>query len=189
MRTDGRRDFSRVPPSPTLLDELTRRGDKVLAIGKIYDLFAGRGIAKKLKTANNDEVMAAIRDAIDTDREHQLIFANCVDFDQWWGHRNDEVNFAKSLEAFDRQLGDVLPQLTEDDILVITADHGCDPTIKTSTDHSREYVPVLMYGERIAKGVNVGTRPSFADLASTLGELLEVKANFPGKSFAEMLKK
>ena len=187
-RTSRRKDFSRLPPRATLLDELVKRGHRVLSIGKIYDLFAGQGISKAIKTANNGEVMEQLISAVESDRKHALIFANLVDFDQLWGHRNDERNFAKSLEEFDCSLAALLDKLRPDDVLIITADHGCDPTVKTSTDHSREYVPLLVYGHGINHGVNLGTRETFADVASTLAEYLELNVTFPGTSFWGELK-
>lgn len=183
VRTPNRKDFSRLPPCDTLLDALVSRGEKVLSIGKIYDLFAGRGISKAVKTANNAEVMEQLIAAVKSDREHALIFANLVDFDQLWGHRNDEVHFARSLEEFDVSLADLLPALRPDDLLLLTADHGCDPTIKTSTDHSREYVPLLVHGPKVRGGVDLGTRSTFADVASTLSEYFELGARYPGRSF------
>jgi phosphopentomutase len=171
VRTSGRKDFSRVPPHDTLLDALKKNGKPVLSIGKIYDLFAGCGINSAIKTANNAEVMAAVSEAVSSDREHKLIFANCVDFDQLWGHRNDEL----------------LPQLRDSDCLIITADHGCDPTQKHSTDHSREYVPLLVYGNRLAHGVNLGTRSTFADLGATVADLLGTPGLPNGLSFAPLL--
>jgi phosphopentomutase len=187
VRTAGRRDFSRIPPHDTLLDTLKAHHKPVLSIGKIYDLFAGGGINKAVKTANNTEVMAAVRDAVSSDHEHRLIFANCVDFDQLWGHRNDEANFAKSLEEFDVELGTLLPDLRPTDCLVITADHGCDPTQKHSTDHSREYVPLLVYSKQFPKGVNLGTRATFADLGATVADLLGVPPPPNGISFTRQL--
>ena len=187
VRTARRRDFSLVPPSDTILDLLHKSGRKVLSIGKIYDLFVGRGIAEKIKTADNNEVMQNIIEAIENNYEYDLIFANCVDFDEKWGHRNDEKNFARSLEEFDVQLGNLLGKLRDDDLLIITADHGCDPTIKTSTDHSREYVPLLVYGKNARAGVNLGTRETFADIACTLAEVFELEHEFKGTSFLDHL--
>lgn len=183
VRTPRRKDFSRLPPSDTLLDVLAACGDKVLSIGKIYDLFAGRGITTAIKTANNAEVMEQTIEAVTTDTDHALIFANLVDFDQLWGHRNDEANFAKALEVYDRYLGELLDVIRDDDMLVITADHGCDPTIKSSTDHSREYVPLLVYGRKMRSGVDLGTRTTFADVAATLSDRHRLGHRFPGTSF------
>ena len=127
--------------------------------------------------------MEQVIKAVDSDRDHSLIFANLVDFDQLWGHRNDEKQFALSLEAYDRQLPDLLARLRENDLLIITADHGCDPTIKGSTDHSREYVPLLVYGHKFRGGVSLGTRETFADVAATLADFFGLPPAFPGKSF------
>ncbi len=187
MRTSSRRDFSLEPPDDTILDLLYKSNRKILSIGKIYDLFVGRGISKKIKTADNNDVMRNIIEAIENSSEYDLIFANCVDFDEKWGHRNDEKNFAHSLEEFDVQLGTLLGKLRDDDLLIITADHGCDPTIKTSTDHSREYVPLLVYGKNAKAGVNLGTRETFADIACTIAEVFELEHEFRGKSFYDQL--
>jgi len=182
-RTAGRRDFSLEPPQDTILDLLVKKGLKTLAIGKIWDLFAGRGLTNKVKTVNNDEVMAAIIDFVKNDKSHAMAFANLVDFDMLWGHRRDAVGFAKGLEAFDHWLGDLLPLLREDDLLIITADHGCDPTYTKHTDHTREYVPLLVYGKKAKQGVDLGTRETFADVAATLGEIYVIEHSFPGQSF------
>jgi phosphopentomutase len=186
-RTAGRKDFSVQPPSLTLLDALTKKGASPLSIGKIYDLFDGKGISKAIKTANNTEGIAALIAQTETDTQSSLIFTNLVDFDQNWGHRNDEVNFAKALEEFDRGVNDLLPKLREEDILIITADHGCDPTMKHSTDHTREYVPLLVYGKRLKPGVNLGTRTTFSDVAATVAEYLGVSHKFPGTSFLSQI--
>lgn len=188
-RTIRRRDFSLPPPSATFIDRLMATGKKTLAIGKIHDLFNGSGFTDKIKTTNNDEVMQAILSVIREDTEHHLAFANLVDFDQLWGHRNDVDNFALGLEAFDRGLAELLPTLRENDILFITADHGCDPTIKTSTDHTREYVPLLVYGHGINRNVDLGTRGTFADVACTVADIFEFSHNFPGESFIHEITK
>lgn len=182
-RTANRKDFSLKPPSDTLLDLMTKSGRKVLAIGKIYDLFFGRGINEKIKTGSNTEVIQAVLSAVQNDDTHQLVFANCVDFDEKWGHRNDEKSFAKGLEEFDAELGKLLPALKDDDLLIITADHGCDPTIKTSTDHTREYVPLLVYGKNAKKGVNLGIRKTFSDVACTVADNFKLLTRFKGDSF------
>ncbi|MEW6049471.1 MAG: phosphopentomutase [Candidatus Zixiibacteriota bacterium] len=187
VRTAGRKDFSRTPPRDTLLDLLTNEGHKVLSIGKIYDLFAGRGINTVIKTSNNNEVMSEITRAVKEDREHQLIFANLVDFDQLWGHRNDEVSFGRALVAFDLQLGELLAVLHNDDLLVLTADHGCDPTIKSSTDHTREFVPLLAYGKTTRQGADLGTRSAFADLGSTIADIFDLPEVLDGTSFLSQL--
>jgi phosphopentomutase len=185
VRTSGRRDFSVVPPRDTLLDLMVEIGMPTLAIGKIWDLFAERGISSHLKTADNAEGIAVIIDGISRDTTHRLIFANLVDFDQLWGHRNDEKSFAKALEEYDAGLGRIIDALREDDLLIITADHGCDPTQKHSTDHTREYVPLLVYGKKAKGGVNLGTRETFADIAATVGDVFALRHSFPGKSFAD----
>jgi len=182
-RTTGRRDFSLEPPEDTVLDVLERSGRGVLAVGKIKDLYAGRGITTYVKTSDNDEVMHSLTDVTTNDRRHALIMANLVDFDMLWGHRNDEVGFARGLESFDQALPALLGALRKDDILIITADHGCDPTIKSSTDHTREYVPLLVYGNGIKTGVDLGTRETFADIAATISELFGLDHTFPGRSF------
>ena len=182
-RTAGRKDFSLEPPEDTILDVMVKNGFKTLAIGKIWDLFAGRGITNKIKAVNNDEVMQAVIDFVRNDTVHDLVFANLVDFDMLWGHRRDAVSFARGLEAFDCQLGNLLPLLREEDLLIITADHGCDPTYTKHTDHTREYVPLLVYGKNAKQGGDLGTRETFADVACTLGEMFEIDCQFKGKSF------
>ncbi len=188
-RTAGRRDFSLAPPSETILDLLTESGRKTLAIGKVYDLYAGRGIASHIKTSCNKEVIEGLEKTMRNDSEHDLVFANLCDFDQLWGHRNDVKGFATGLEEFDRGLGLLLPLLKDDDLLIITADHGCDPTITSSTDHTREYVPLLVYAKGIAGGVPLGTRETFADVACTIAEVFGIKHNFDGSSFYSALNK
>ena len=182
-RTPRRRDFSRTPPTDTVLDLLVKSGRSVFAIGKIQDLFAGRGISEYVKTSYNTDVMDHLIATVRDDTNHSLIFANCVDFDMLWGHRNDETAFAHGLEEFDSRLAELLPILRIDDLLVITADHGCDPTIKTSTDHTREYVPLLVYGPQARHGVNLGTRTSFADIAATIADNFDLCHSFEADSF------
>jgi len=186
-RTANRKDFSLKPPSDTVLDLLAKSGRKVLAIGKIYDLFLGCGINERIKTANNGEVMRAVLNAVQNDQTHSLVFANCVDFDEKWGHRNDEKNFARALEEFDQDLGQLLPVLKDDDLLIITADHGCDPTIKTSTDHTREYVPLMVYGKKAKWGVNLGNRKTLADVACTIADNFKLMSRFRGDSFLKAI--
>ena len=131
--------------------------------------------------------MRAVLNAVQNDGTHQLIFANCVDFDEKWGHRNDEKNFAKALEEFDVDLGNLLFHLKDDDLLIITADHGCDPTIKTSTDHTREYVPLLVYGKNAKKGVNLGNRKTFSDIGCTIADNFKLMYRFQGESFLKAI--
>ncbi len=182
-RTVRRKDFSIDPTGRTILDALLDNGMKTYSIGKVYDLFNGRGLSDYVKTNDNRDGIKEILRAISVSDNYQLIFANLVDFDQLWGHRNDESNFARALEEFDKSLVEIINQLNDDDLLIITADHGCDPTIKNSTDHSREYVPLLVYNNQIKKGVNLGIRETFSDIASTIAENFELKDSFPGKSF------
>jgi phosphopentomutase len=180
-RTANRRDFAKPPTGETLLDRLKTTGWPVVAIGKIEDLFAGRGVTRAVHTKNDEEVMKEIgRAAGDTDRG--LIFANLVDFDTHFGHRNDVPGYAANLERFDARLAALLPQLSPRDLLVISADHGNDPTTP-STDHSREYVPVLVAGASIVGGTDLGVRQTFADLGQTLAELFGVGLLANGTSF------
>jgi phosphopentomutase len=179
-RTANRRDYALPPSGETLLDRLTACHVPVVTIGKIDDLFARRGIARALHSATDDEGMDHV------DREmgsaHGFVFANLVDFDTQFGHRNDVEGYAQNLERFDRRLASILPRLRPADLLVVTADHGNDPTTP-STDHSREYVPVLLTGAGVRAGVDLGTRSSFADLGQTLAELFGVGPLPHGTSF------
>ena len=186
-RTANRRDFSLEPLSDTILDKLTAQNIPVVSIGKIYDLFARRGFSKAIKTKNNDEVMAKVIDEMAT-TDYGLIFANLVDFDMLWGHRNDVEAFGKGLEAADKALENLFDKLKEDDLLIITADHGCDPTLKYSTDHTREYVPLLVYNKQIKSGQNLGTRETFSDISSTMADIFKIDNKFPGQSFYNQLK-
>ena len=180
-RTANRRDFSLTPFAPTLLDHLKGAGHSVIAIGKIDDLFAGRGITAAVHTANDDEGMNEIEAAM-ASVDRGLIFANLVDFDTVYGHRNEPVGYADNLERFDQRLGALLPRLRANDLLIITADHGNDPTT-VSTDHSREYVPVFIYGSAVRPGTDIGARPTFADLGQSLAELFSVAPLQHGTSF------
>ena len=163
---------------------MVKNGLPTLAIGKIWDLFAERGMTEHIKTTDNTEGIATTLNAIKSDTTSRLIFTNLVDFDQLWGHRNDEKSFATALEAFDIGLGQMMDSLRENDTLIITADHGCDPTQKHSTDHTREYVPLLVYCKGMSGGCDLGIRETFADIAATVGDLFDLQHSFPGKSFA-----
>ena len=186
-RTANRHDYAMPPRGPTLLDYLTGAGIRVTAIGKISDLFAGRGVTESYPTGSDDEAMARVEELL-TRQPEGFIFANLVDFDTQYGHRNDVAGYAANLERFDARLGRLLPQLRPDDLLVITADHGNDPSTP-STDHSREHVPVLLTGGQVRKGVDLGTRATFADLGQTLAELFAVGPLPHGESFlAEVLR-
>ena len=180
-RTANRHDYAIPPHADTLLDRLTARGVSVHAIGKIADLFAGRGIGTSVKTASDALGMDAFERAA-ADAPAGLVFGNLVDFDAMYGHRNDTAGYAANLERFDRRLGGLMPLLRDDDLLVLTADHGNDPTTP-STDHSREYVPVLAWGARVRPGVDLGTRATFADLGQTLAEVFGVGPMRCGRSF------
>ena len=180
-RTDRRKDFSLPPPEETILDILQKKGVKVVGIGKIQDLFAGRGITRSIHTVDNQDAMDKLTQTLKEEKEG-LIFINLVDFDMVWGHRNDVQGFAKGLEDFDRGLEEVLDLLQTYDVLIITADHGCDPTTP-STDHSREYVPLLVFGEKLKKSVNLGTRISFSDVSATLADIFELQGTGKGESF------
>jgi len=181
-RTDGRRDFSLPPPEPTLLDRLIEDGVHVDAVGKISDIFAGRGISHATPAKGNDEVVDNVIALLRTRSGKALVFANCVDFDSVWGHRNDVEGFARGLEAFDARMPEILGALSERDMLFIVADHGCDPTTP-STDHSREMTPLLVVGPPVRAGVDLGTRTSFSDVAATIAEAFGVSPPPRGQSF------
>jgi phosphopentomutase len=181
VRTANRRDFSLPPITETLLDRLTGASCPVVAIGKIEDLFAGRGITHSLHTASDNEGMDRLLEQVAA-TPRGFIFTNLVDFDTVYGHRNDVAGYAENLERFDRRLNELLPRLEADDLLIVTADHGNDPTTP-STDHSREFVPLLVCGERVRAGVNLGTRATFADVGQTLASLFGVGPLRSGSSF------
>ncbi|RME71529.1 MAG: phosphopentomutase [Chloroflexi bacterium] len=180
-RTANRRDFSVLPPQPTALDSLKEAGLMVYAVGKIEDIFAGQGITDAVHTQDNMDGVDKTLEAIRQRRERGMIFTNLVDFDAKFGHRNNPRGYADALEAFDRRLPELLDALAEDDLLVITADHGNDPTTP-STDHAREYVPILIAGTQV-QPVNIGVRPTFADLGATITDIFGVKPTPRGTSF------
>lgn len=167
-RTENRKDFAVDPPGETVLDRLKAQGKDVIAVGKIEDIFNRRGITKVLHSKNNREGIEAIIHYMKQDF-NGLLFANLVDFDMLYGHRNDAVGYAKALEAFDQELPRIQNLLRPEDMLIITADHGCDPCHK-GTDHTREYIPLLIYGGIVKSGINLGTRKSFADISATIEE-------------------
>jgi phosphopentomutase len=181
QRTAKRKDFSLSPPGQILLDQLKEAGLAVVAIGKIRDLYAGRGLTEVIHSESNQEGMQRLREQMDQVDEGAILL-NLVDFDMLWGHRNDPQAYAQGLEAFDRWLEDILPLTRPADLLVITADHGNDPTTP-STDHSREYVPLLAYGPALREGIFLGTRDSFADLAATVAEAFHLPGTGEGRSF------
>lgn len=186
QRTANRRDFSLAPPAETLLDRLYAKGVPVVTVGKVDDLFAGRGIHEALHTHGNDEGEDLLVDLARRSGEG-LVFANLVDFDQLYGHRNDPAGFARALESFDGRLDELLSRLRSDEMCLITADHGNDPTTP-STDHAREYTPLLIGGPRVRPGADLGTRDTFADVGATLAELFGVAKGPNGRSFLKEIR-
>lgn len=180
-RTENRKDFSIDPPGKTVLEYLKDTGRDVIAVGKIEDIFNNVGITEVDHTRNNREGIASTLKYLERDFDG-LLFVNLVDFDMLYGHRNNAKGYAEALEYFDEKLPEILALLREDDILLITADHGCDPTTK-GTDHTREYIPLLVYGPRLKSGVNLHVRGTFADIAATIADRFDIP-NFPaGTSF------
>ena len=188
IRTERRKDFSIKPPRKTLLDYVKEAGMDVIGVGKIEDIFAFRGLTQSDHTGNNKDTMESVTGFV-KEGGRGLIIANLIDFDMLYGHRNNPQGYACALEEIDEMVRDLEGSLKEGDVVVITADHGCDPTTP-GTDHSREHVPVLVYGRPIEQGAFLGTRSSFADLGSTIADLLEIPADLSGTSFkSELLKK
>ena len=181
-RTSNRHDYSLEPPAETVLDALQKAGKATIGVGKIYDIFAGIGVSEHVYNKSNANGMEHTDNYAAQDFEG-LCFVNLVDFDMVFGHRRDIDGYAKALTEFDAWLGSFLPKLGEDDILMITADHGCDPAYTATTDHTREYVPLIIAGPKV-KPVNLGLRKSFADIAATVAELLDVQYETEGDSFA-----
>ena len=186
-RTERRKDFSLKPVKNTILDYAREDGYQVRAVGKIEDIFAGSGITHSVHTHGNqdgvDKTLAWMKEEFSG-----ILFTNLVDFDMLYGHRNDTLEYAKGLVEFDNRLPEILENMKDDDILFITADHGCDPTTE-STDHSREYVPLLIYGKNVKAGANIHTRDSFSDIASTIKEYLDIEADIEGESFLNLILK
>ena len=180
VRTPRRHDFSLQPPAVNMLDQLKENGYDVIAVGKIFDIFAGKGITEHVYTAGNAEGMQRTLEYQSRDFEG-LCFINLVDYDMLYGHRNDIDGYAKALTAFDEWLPAFLKHMRPDDVLMITADHGCDPGYTVSTDHSREYTPLVIYGERIAP-VNLGTRPTFSDIGATVLDYFGIRPRFEAES-------
>lgn len=182
-RTSNRKDFALDPFNKTMLDYIKEDGNNVMAVGKIEDIYNGKGITDSVHIKNN-------MDGVDKTLEYMknektgLIFTNLVDFDMHFGHRNDFQGYAKALVDFDNRLPEILELMKEEDILILTADHGCDPTTP-STDHSREYIPLVVYGNKIKAGANVGIRNSFSDIGKTILDLLKVPNELVGESFAK----
>jgi phosphopentomutase len=181
-RTPNRKDYAVPPPKGMLLDQLEARKIRVFSVGKIFDVFLGRGIQEHEKTRDNADGMAKTLDALG-EIDRGLLFVNLVDFDQLYGHRNNVEGYAQALEEFDAWLPSLCGRLAPDDVVILTADHGCDPTTD-STDHSREYVPLLVYGPRRAEGVNLGLRSTLSDIGQTVAENFGAKIS-EGASFLE----
>lgn len=185
QRTANRHDYSLAPPSPNMLELVQRKGLEVIGVGKIGDIYAGKGITRSIPTKSN---MDGVDQTVRTWREMKagLLFTNLVDYDMKYGHRNNAQGFAEALEEFDARLPELMGILEDDDLLIITADHGVDPTTP-STDHSREYVPLLIYGKKVKSGVNLGVRSTFADVGATIAEYLGAGAPPNGESMLGML--
>lgn len=179
-RTTGRHDFSIEPPSVDMLDQLRDNGKDVIGVGKIHDIFAGKGLTEYTYTQGNEDGINKTLAYMDKEFEG-LCFINLVDYDMLYGHRNDIDGYARALTYFDERLPEILGKMQEDDLLMITADHGCDPGYTVSTDHSREYTPFLLYGKRIAPR-NLGTRSTFADIGATVLDYFGITPEFEAKS-------
>ncbi len=187
VRTANRHDYSIKPPKMTMLDYLLNSGEEVIGVGKIGDIFSMQGLTKSYKTKDNlDGINKTVE--ILSEKFSGLCFVNLVDFDAKYGHRNDVDGYAKALLQFDENLPNVLSLLGSDDILIITADHGCDPSTP-STDHSREYAPIIVYGDKIKPNVNLGVRNSFSDIAKTVLDYFQIENGLDGESFFDKIKK
>ena len=184
-RTGNRRDYSVLPPAPTVLDKVSQAGTHVISVGKIADIFAHQGIDEKTKATGLDALFDATLDHINTAQDNSLIFTNLVNFDQDFGHRRDAIGYAQELEALDARIPELFQAMSADDVLFMTADHGCDPTWPGS-EHTREYVPIIAYHQLIGS-VNIGNRKTFADLGQTVAELFKVEAMDYGTSFLSEL--
>ncbi|MDP7592699.1 MAG: phosphopentomutase [Litorilituus sp.] len=185
-RTGNRRDYSVLPPSATVLDKVVESGGEVISVGKIADIFAHQGITQKTKATGIEALVDATLAHIKTAKDNSIIFTNLVNFDQDFGHRRDAVGYAKALESFDRRLPELIKQMQADDMLFLTADHGCDPTWP-GNDHTREFVPLLAY-HHLIQSTPLGERATFADLGQTLSELFNVDSMAYGTSFLAQMK-
>ena len=185
-RTVNRHDFSLLPPQETVLDEIQKAGMETIGVGKIYDIFAGKGISRTFANEGNDKNMERVFELQKEDFTG-LCFVNLVDFDMIYGQRNNIGGYTAALNAFDVQIGRFLEQMQQEDLLLITADHGCDPGYP-GTDHTREYTPCLCYGKALKKGVDLHTRESFADIAATVAEALGISHTGAGKSFYQEIR-
>jgi phosphopentomutase len=187
-RTTNRRDYSLAPFEITVLDKIKNSGGGVIAIGKIEDIFNGKGITETVHTKGNLDGMEITLDKIKHSFEKQtLIFTNLVDFDMLWGHRRDVSAYAEGLKVFDNFLPVLIEKLRDDDVLIITADHGCDPTYKLHADHTREYVPLLLYGKKLKRNIDLGIRETLSDIAQTIADIFGLPAMKNGKSFKKFI--
>jgi phosphopentomutase len=180
-RTERRRDFSLLPPEETVLDKAVKKGYEVVGVGKIGDIFAHRGLTREIHASNNRDGVLKTIESIREDFKG-IIFTNLIDFDMKYGHRNNPEGYAEALESFDKSLPEIVDALKAGDVIIITADHGCDPTT-LSTDHSREYVPLLVFGKKLNKPGSLGIRNSFADVGATVSEALLESRLDKGESF------
>src|SRR5690625_3282707 len=185
VRTANRHDYAVKPFAPTVLNFLHDAHYDVIAVGKINDIFDGEGITEAIRTESNDDGMGCLREVMERPF-HGLCFVNLVDFDSLFGHRRDPIGYGKALERFDQQLQSLLPLCCKDDVLIITADHGNDPTYH-GTDHTREYVPLLIYSPRYLSGRSLQERMTFADVGATIAENFKVTNPYYGKSFLKEL--
>ncbi|WP_411679233.1 phosphopentomutase [Clostridium thailandense] len=185
VRTSNRKDFALDPFNKTMLDFVKENNLSVMAVGKIEDIYNKKGITDAVHIKNNMDGVDKTLEYMKKEKEG-LIFTNLVDFDMLYGHRNDVQGYANALREVDRRLSEITSLMKKDDVLILTADHGCDPTTE-STDHSREYIPLLVYGEDIKKGVNIGIRNSFSDIGKTILDLLNIENDLYGESFLEKI--
>ena len=185
VRTSRRHDFSIEPPGVTMLDQMKAAGKDVIAVGKIYDIFAGKGITESVFTSGNEEGIQRTLAYLNKDFEG-LCFVNLVDFDMLYGHRRDVDGYAGALSRFDDMLPQIMGKMREDDLLILTADHGCDPAYRATTDHTREYTPLIVYGKKIMP-VNLRTRKTFADIGATVLQYFGMQPEFEGDSIYEQL--
>ena len=186
-RTRNRHDYALDPTGPIVMDDLVENGFDSIGVGKIYDIFAGKSVEESYKMEDNIDGMNITLDLCDKDF-NGLCFVNLVDFDMIYGHRNDVDGYANAASEFDKQLGQMMDKLREDDIVIITADHGCDPSTE-STDHSREYVPMIIFGDKIKSGVDLKTRNTFADIGKTIADIFGIDSQIPGTSFYREVRK
>ena len=188
-RTTNRKDYSLTPPETTVLDKIKSVGGDVVAVGKIKDIFNNKGIVTAYHTVGNSNGVQVTIDSIKSfdGSKKQLIFTNLVDFDMLWGHRRNVEAYAQGLMYFDKQLPNIINAMNETDLLIITADHGCDPTYTKHTDHTREYVPLMVYGKKIKQNINLGTRKSLSDVAQTIADIFNIEPMKNGTSFRKKI--